>query len=275
MDETQLILQAISRPSIVLPKKKKFVMKEIEPSVFDDSQPDAILEITKKKSKAVKSRLKRDRKSITDWTATDFLLYIRQSLSTHGLSFMISGVRDSAIVNKIYDFMVDRLATQQMSNAILKDYFDWWVSSHAPFLHEQVKIYDLSQEFEIEKFLKRFKSAPVKELNTKQVPTVSPSNISDEEVLKLGGIQMLLSTRGIVITCAVLRKNNTEQFLLKVSSALRGLSENSVKQVIRKTIELAPYNKEDSVDFMSISRNAIEYHGIKDFKNISYQDYFH
>jgi len=103
---------------------------------------------------------------------------------------------------------------------------------------------------------------------------IEDTKVDQETLLKMGGLSMVLCSSGIVLTCSLLSKNGEKNVFSKISSELRGLSEGAVRQSIESTLKNAPYPVDQSIDFISIARSAIEFHGLKDYKNISYRDYF-
>jgi len=136
MNETQLIINALQMPS---PKKRpKLVMKEIHP--YDDiidPENKVIEELAKKQARRRKQEEKGRKKSISDWTSTDFIRHVEKMLTSYGLTLQISLVRDRNTIAQINDLLVRKLG-DVMSNHILKDYLEWWVSVNAPFLHDTV-----------------------------------------------------------------------------------------------------------------------------------------
>lgn len=266
MNETTLILNALQKSPP--PKKRKKVMKEIVPSIVDG--PDAISDLVKKKERKDKSQARHKRKRLSQWTGSDFIKYLGEMLSNHG-KYVRDGIRDKDAVGRIHDKMVDQIGSQ-MSNEVLKQYFEWWVSSHAPFLHDNTVYVDaLAGEKVLSKFLSRFNTESMSE--TKSVIVDAP-DISAETLFDMGGLPMVLCSKGIVITCEMLKQKDESGVFSKVSSALRNLSEDSVRQSMEVTLKFAPYKKDQSLDFMSVGRAAIEYYGLKEYKNVSYQDYF-
>lgn len=270
MEERDLILSAIKKPTPV--KRRRKVMKDIEPSI--DVGSDAITQIAKKKARIENSHRLRRRKKVSEWSNTDFLKHMNEMLKNYGLR-MCEAPKDKDTVNRIYDIMVNKVH-DRMSNEVLKEYFEWWVSSHAPFIHDnELYVSILAAEYLIDKFLTRYQvNEDVTSLNN----TNGSSKIDQyvdldvDTLLSMGGLSMALCSKGIVLTYMSLREKE-ENVFVKISNVLRGLSENAVRQSIENTLKFAPY-KSQLVDFVSIAKAAIDFHNLKDYRNISYRDYF-
>lgn len=270
MNETQLILNALQMPS---PKKRtKLVMKELHPcDEVADPENKVIEELVRKQVRRRKSEKRNLKKSILDWTSTDFIRHVEKMLSSYGLTLQISLVRDRNTIARINDLLVKKLG-DSMSNLILKDYLEWWVSVNAPFLHDTVYLGALASETTVGKFTLRIPSS--QQIEPEDQKIVKETKVDPEMLLKMGGLSMVLCSSGIVLTCSLLSKKGEKNVFSKVSSELRGLSEGAVRQSIESTLKNAPYSLDQSIDFISIARSAIEFHGLKDYKNISYRDYF-
>lgn len=276
VDETKLILEAISNKNTPRNSKRKKVLKDVIPYDVIQSYPDesdAIVQLVKEKNRKEKNETKWKKKSISQWTNTDFLKYISSLLSPFGISVHRS-VRDKDMIGRIYDSMLSKIP-DKMSNHVLKQYLEWWVNVNSSYLNDAVYIGTLLSSKIIDKFLIRFEDDETFCTDDKKgFKTEDKDNsVTPEILLKMGGLSMCLCSVGIVKTYELLKSLNESHIIERISKSLRNLSEDGVKQSLNTTIKLAPY-KTDPVDFISIARAAIEYYGIKDFKGISYKDHF-
>ncbi|KKM74077.1 hypothetical protein LCGC14_1404040, partial [marine sediment metagenome] len=119
----------------------------------------------KKKSQRTTKQIRH--KSLQEWTGADFLKHINTQLSYYGLSLESTGARDSDIINRIYDNLVDR-TDFRMSNMVLRDYLDWWIGSQAFKYRESgdsIYIHSFMKDYHLNKFVKewKLKHSPVAE----------------------------------------------------------------------------------------------------------------
>lgn len=266
--ETEMILSVI-RMSPPQKKRKAKVMRELE----YDVEPDVLSELGKKIDKRRKAVSARKKKPLSEWRNIDFAAYIRSTLLTYGLQLAQDSSTNDWIA-RLHDTLVDKLkdkVSNNISNKTLKDYLEWWITSHAPFAHETVSIYTIQSERNIDKFVSRFDVAP--KLESKE-PLTTSVDVSPESLLDVGGLSMVLCSHGIVRAYHVLRNKQTPNIIGKISSSLKDLSANGVKSALSATIQFAPYSKDDIVDFISLSKLALDFHNIQSYKHIVYQDYF-
>ncbi len=265
MNERDLILKALQQAS---PHRRcRMVVREIEPSI--DAGPDAITALATKQSRKRKAVSRSKMKKLSEWNGSDFLRYINEMLSVHDLRLESTNVRDRDNVNRLYDILAKQLQ-EKMSNVVLKEYFDWWISSYGPFMHDyQIYAATFLRDDLVSKFLKRYEAPDA----PKPVQPVD-SDVSEDVLYEMGGLQMLLMSRGIVSSYRVLRSKNTLNPFGKISSTLRDFSKDVVRKTMKITLELSPYNDDDTIDFVSVARPALDFHGLKEFLNISYQGCF-
>ena len=277
MDDTQLILSALKQPSPKSRLRKKVLRDLGEMSTLGDPSPieekdDVITAI----SKRTQRKSKYARKSVNEWGNTDFVSYLRHSLSNHGIGLEPSGVNGLSVISKIHDRLVDKLECE-MSNQILKEFIDWWVSSHAQCLgSSRCSVLLLGSERFVDRFATRFAEVDedMKCQRTLEEGVVCYTNVTPETIYNLGGLPMLLCSFGIVDAHKLLKTKENGSGFTKIASALRELSKDDVKQVMKVTQERSPYHKNDVVDFISVAKAALEFHGLNEFKNVSYQKFF-
>lgn len=266
--ETLLILSAMKRST---PDKiKKKLLQELEPDILCPA-PDAIIDIVNKKVKKKKENARLKKKSITQWTNTDFIRYANSLLSVHDVRFESSAARDSQIIARVYDDLVKRLG-EQMNNQILKDYIEWWATTHGPALHgEPLYVSVLLSVHLLDKFQNRFTTLP----KTQEVNKIEPATtqVDPKGLYAMGGISMVLLSHGIVHAYRVLKEDAGDKVFDRIVDALRSLSKESVKKTLEQTLRLAPYNGA-AVDFVSLARSAIEFYNLKEYKKLRYADYF-
>jgi len=266
MNERDLILSAIKQAPPTRRRRKR--LQELDPPLFDDA-PDAISGIIKKNEKKRALENKRKNRPISQWTNTDFLRYLDDSIRHFGLHLFSRNARDKDTVGKIYDTMASQLQ-DLMDNKVFKEFFDWWVSSYASCVGQQeIHINRFLDKKLIQTFLSRFE-IPHKEQNKKN----EQKELDETTIFNMGGLSMLLVSKGIVLTYKFLRQQEHSYIFTKISNALRDLSKNSVKQSIQATLSHSPYNEEDKIDFVAVARDALIFHGLKEYLKMSYQEYF-
>jgi len=267
MNERDLILRALRKSPP--PVCHKMVMQEIEPSI--DEGPDAITALAKKQSRKHKTESKSKRKKLSQWTSSDFLRYINKMLSVHDLRLESTNIRDRDNINRLYDVFAKQLQ-DKMSNVVLKEYLDWWISSYSPFMHDyHIYATTFLRDDLIGKFLSRYKVSNKEVQESELKPDTS---VSEDVLYEMGGLQMLLMSRGIVSSYRVLKSRNTLNPFLKISSTLRDFSKDIVRKTMEITLGLSPYNNDDIIDFISVAQPALDFYGLREFSNISYQGYF-
>jgi len=266
MNETQVIKEALLAKGTCVPKPKRRVMMEIEPMPFEEKD-EVINSIAKRRKKAKTRR-------IEDWTGTDFLKHIKYLSGLHSILYdsSLSSLRDRNEVSKIYDKIASHLQ-ERMNNEVLRDYFEWWISSHS-YLMSGRKIYIslFSYDTYINKFITRYdvseKSAP------NIVETRKEEEIDDVTLYTHGGLPMVIVSRGIVAAYGVLKQKNINNSFVKISSTLHDLSKDALQTTMDITIQNAPYPQQDVVDFISLARSAMVFHDLKQFMSLTYKDYF-
>lgn len=271
MEDTELILGAL-RMAAPPPRKKK-VIPEIEPSEIEEAdENDPVWKLAKLCGKKRKPK----HKPLQAWTSTDFMRYLDSSLKVYSLHLESATARDREVMSGLYDTMV-RCLGDRMNNSVLKDYIDWWVAAYGPgFFGRKIYVSSLTQEFTLAKFYQRFdaiqdeRKAPV----VADTPKPVINKVDDETLYRMGGLPMLLMSRGIVAAGILLRKQGRTDWIIQLSDALRKFSKEVVLDVIEESIKNAPYNTSDMFDFISVARPTLQYYGIRNYDNLRYQEYF-
>ena len=268
INESQLIVQAMRMG--VPPKRKRKVMREIEPSPIDVSN-DAISRMAfKTKTKTKKAR----KKSLRCWEPSDFVKYLIESLSNQGMTLERAGARDREDMAFLYDEIVRRI-DDRMNNTVMRDYVDWWTGTHARRLFGQpLYVRLLSNERYLDQFIK-LKFGTNSEQSSESMPaTTTQKEVDAQTLYRMGGLPMLLRSKGIVVTAILLREKNDNNWLIRISQALQDFPKNAVQETMDRTISGASYSAENMVDFISIARPALEFHRIRDYSGINYRGYF-
>lgn len=236
--------------------------------------PDVVIDKLAKKN----SRQKLDKnKRVKDWESTDFLKYIGGIAYSYGITFDVSLARDSGTVNQIYDKMALHIK-QDMSNAVLKDYIDWWLSSYGKYTQEgRFTIMQMTYDKYTNKFIKWYSASLEKTKNniiqsdkTNQTdkPKMSPATIYE-----FGGLQMLLLTCGVV-TSYWMVKGKKPKPEMEILNVLKEFSPKAVNKVLKITLTQGPYKNAEKIDFVSILSPLRESHSLRDFDTLDYKKYF-
>jgi len=262
--ESDLIVDAMSRGAP--PRRRKKVMKPIFDSGFSVSG-DPVFKPTRRVA-AKKS------KSVGEWVSRDFVVYLKKSLSHFGIDMEDNAVRDSDWVKKVYDLLVDELG-DDMDNYVLRDYIDWWVGTYAlARCARPIGVFSLMREQDARRFVRQRpgnRSGPKGDdvAKTEQQPDISPT-----EMYELSGIDMVMMSHGIVEAYLVLSNKQEKGVYTRLSNILKGYSKQVLAKVMGITLAKR-YNTSDVVDFMSVARPALKFHGIeKQFDHVNYKQYF-
>lgn len=238
-------------------------MHEIDPdpTVFGK---DAIWGLAEKMKKKPKRTV-----PVNRWSNIEFARYLDSILKVHSLHLERLSPKESEAVAGIHDKLV-RILNDKMTPQVLKDYFDWWVSCYAQSMHgRKIYVASLSQDYMIERFTQRY-NADGEKPQTGEVK--KNETATDEQIYKLGGLSMLLMSRGVVNSYKLLK--NDQNIIVRISETMRKLSKEVVTEIVDTTINLGPYPSSDKVDFLSISKPSLDYHGVKKFHSLNYQRYF-
>lgn len=277
LNETDMILKALGKSAPVKAEKpKKRIMKEMDP---DDLAPNDGLFfgfIDKEEQR----KLKKSKTPVKKWNNLDFVRYLDSILKLHDLRLERLSVIDSQAIGLLYDKFVPALK-DKMSPDILKDYIDWWVSCYASNMHgRKIYVASISQDFLIERFLTRFELEDTLGIRGNKVQAVAEKSskdstpITDAQLYKLGGLSMLLMSRGIVHAHNLLKPSDNN-VIMRIAETLKKMSKEVVIEVLETTKNLSPYPISQVVDFMSMSKMALDFYGItKKYETVKYRSYF-
>ncbi len=263
VDETQMILNAMSQSS---PRKRSKKMDEVEPDLFCARKDDPIWKL----SESMARKKKHARKPLREWTSADLLKHLNEILSIHDLRLERAAARDREVMSSLYDQFVDCLP--EMSNKVMKDYLEWWVSCYAPTMHDrEIYVNLLTQENYLKKFLQRYNVTPTTTAPTQERPA---PGVDDATLYKMGGLPMLLVSKGIVVSCRLLERLDEKDIFIRISKALRELPKNVLMDVMETTASGSPYDPSDEVDFVSLARPALSFYGLNNYLKLQYKQHF-
>ena len=257
MTERELILNAISRKNT--PKKKKT-------DVFDTigaDKPNPLDKLVKRQQR--KEQFKK--RNITEWTTVDFVNYLDVILKEFGIIRVKRNTRlDSNQINKLYDEIANLLKID-MTNDILKEYIEWWCSIYAAQMSGQdFYLQNLSKEYQIKRFVSRYgQNGQTKEQNQLINIPVASTVVNDDILYDVGGLNLLIMKRGIVVGYKIIRKN-TNNPLSALRDSLVNFDSKTLINVMNITIQNSPYSSSDFVDFMTIAEPFLQKYKINDFK---------
>lgn len=268
-DETNLILHAMHSPRPAIKVNSYPVTPEIDPSPLLDHDP-IIANITKKNKKSAVKR-----KPMSRWDGYDFFKYLKDNISVHGIQIIPSRVRASELIRQSYDIFVTKMGSI-MTNEIFKSYLDWWMSSYGYLLHGQV-IYAglLKDDLYIDKFLTRYSQNYTEQIQDKKVEQTSSLKIDDDTIYKQGGTHMLIMSRGLVIAYNVIIKFVSKATAMNdMKKFMRNITKDAAKEIMDKTIQSAPYDRHLTIDFISIVRPSLVFHGLQKYISLNYSTFF-
>lgn len=251
MDERALIIKAIKNKQEGVPEDISF------------PGPDAILDLVKKKTQRESFR----RKSCVQWSNTDFLRYIDSTMKEFGVSRILGNVRrDGDYINHLYDRMAKKLG-DRMSNIILRNYIDWWISIWAPRMTGSgFHLKNLLDDKYINRFLQR-------DCEAEATDTPDPESSEDDSIFELGGLPLLIIKRGLVIGHQVAKERFSEP-QKELQAILDDLSREMLVAVLKTTTQNAPYPKNHEIDFFGLVSPLLQQKGITDFDHMSSKSYF-
>lgn len=267
-NENELILQALTQSSP--PSKKRYEAEMFLDDLIESPQDDPIWKLAKKEERKEKAR----KKTIEEWSGADFLRYLNDRLTNYGLKLERAGIRDRDCVSKLFDDFV-RCLGKKMTNEILREYFDWWISVNASNLHgEKIYIYRLMGRFDIEKFITRYE-----ERSKVQTPIIPKINVSqptpdDMMIYEVSGLPAVLMKKGIVVGHRILKEKKTDNAFQLIIKTLQSFSKETLGKTMDVTLAGAPYPQSDTVDFLSLARHALQFHKIVKYLKLDYKSYF-
>jgi len=222
MNEREIILEALkSKPK-----------KQLKVNAFN---VDSLCQETDIIDKMVKRKCRQEsfrNKSIEEWNTHDFIHYIDFLLKDFGISRVRNNLRyESGTISKIHDFLLIELKDRELNiNKTLKDYIDWWCSIWAPKNGIEIYLNSLINVVLMRRFLSRYDGNSTIISDNKE-----NSNIGNEEIYNLGGVDLLLMKIGI---------NNTHQFLINksiknseelIKKSLSGFSNECFSQCLKNS----------------------------------------
>jgi hypothetical protein len=269
MDETRIILGCLLGDKHGgKNKRKKLKINEIDPISNDCGSGDAITRMADKAVASKRNRKDFKYKVIDKWGNRDFLVYIDSLLSQHGLELKTSGIHDQDLVNKLYDCLLIKVG-ESMNNKILKEYIEWWIASKSrKYQHKDIYMQSLLRDSFIDEYITDI----VGNETCVVQPPIGSVNVLD--LYKAGGISAVLLSKGIVICYNLLKSRQERDIINRISASLRSFSKEMIQTSMDATVGNAPYDTTDIVDFMSIARQSLEYHGIKKYSFIEYKNMF-
>jgi len=257
MDERLLILDAIKQKDTNTP-----INLDVELS-----EPDAIEKWVKRKRRQESFR----QKECEDWNNADFLRYLDFMLKEFGVVRSKGNLRvDANRLNHVYDALAIYLQ-HKMNNMVLKSYLDWWCSIWAPRLTgSEMYLNSLLRDYQIKRFASRYAEKESEE----QILPIPAQSISDEYVYDLGGLDLLVMKRGIVVGYRMLRERAISDPSHVLRNTLASLTKDALLGVMNTTIQHAPYSRDDKIDFIALAKPFLQNHGLTDFLQILHEKHF-
>lgn len=289
MNDTQIILEALKKPLIkskpsktrLIPEIEEFAGPKEKDLIWNTETSDKILIdlATKYEKNQNKTKTKSNKKYITQWTNKDFALYFDGLLKIRGFSLERLTIQETEDVARLYDKFV--ILVPDMSNKILRDYLDWWSLYCLPSIKiERIYLNTLLNDKYIDKFCTLLSSneLSLKKNGPNQISKAKnnlekPLDIDDESMYNMGGVVAVLTAVGIVKTCALLKRKGIIS-TLSISEQLRKMPKKVFSDCFNLTLSLSPYPETDKVDFISVAKQAIDYHGFNKFLKINYKEFF-
>ena len=203
-------------------------------------------------------------KSCPQWGNMDFLRYLDFMLKDYGVLRHASNARrDSDQLNHLYDLLVKKLGSR-MDNLVLREYMEWWCSIRAPRLTGSgMWLSGMLKSQPISRFSSRF---------TQEHTEASQPSVSDEDIYNLGGLSMLLTQRGLVLSHRVMESlgKNAKQ---EIQAVLGKFQKATLLKSMEATIANSPY-RGSVIDFVSLSSLYLLKHELSVFVGLDYRKYF-
>ena len=271
--DTELIMSAVSsiKPK---PRTQKMLQEIDDNGVHDFEFEPTVTDAISKLAKKVQRTEKRRRMPVVEWTSVNFLTFINEQLKTYGFRLADTG-RKYDLLMRLYDKLAVHLG-MLMSNQIFKEYLEWWIVTYAPtYNSHELAVQIMGRDSYIETFVDRYKSRlDTGKLELTKKSVVPKKDITDDKIYDTGGLPMLLMSRGIAISFNVMRSKGEKNIFTRISKSLREFSKDILLRTIEVTVNRAPYNESGKVDFVALAKPALDFYGIKKFKDLDYNEYF-
>ena len=224
-------------------------------------------------------------KPYKEWNLKNYLSYIQECLQVYDITLETRSVKDLSIISSLHDKLINNITivektSKDIPSGILKDYIDWYTGLNGPILRgQEIWLSSLDNNKNISMFFRHYKLSKyditkiVKDTD-KIIETGVDKTVDENTLYELGGLPMLLMSKGIVISYNVLKETKESNILNKLINALRQFSKTVLEQVVDKTILNAPYSKKQTVDFLSLARQALDFHKIKKYNQLTYKSFF-
>lgn len=264
-----MILEAI-RASNSLTTKTKSLQTYDEDEGFDPVEAsvgvsDAMPKLVKKHRRMTTHT----RKGVMYWNNLDFLNYFKSLIKDHGLTVDTSPRVSLNYVAQLYDLLADNIQNG-MDNYTMRDYLEWWVVNNGPYQPHRVHLGKLLDDRYIEKFLIKYREM----MGTEAKSVAVDVDTDPEKILKAGGLQLLLITKGLFIACDILSRTGEREPETQIELAAQKLSSQMSKHCLDATIRNAPYPKESPIDLFALADPIIRRHNLDDYANKSWSAYF-
>ncbi len=256
MDERSLILNAI---------KQKITPQE---DPIDPPGTDAMDKWVKRKKQEDSFR----RKDCNDWNNADFLRYLDFMLKEFGARRAKGNLRvDSNHLNRVYDCLASRLQ-DKMNNRVFKNYLDWWCSIWAPRLTgSEIYLTSLLKDYLIKRFVSRYSD----EESCKEIlPQSKAVKADDDSIYDLGGLELLVMQRGIIVGYQMLRHRLESDPAYVMRKTLSHFTKDTLINVMNITVQQGPYSRNHTVDFLMIAHPFLHEHNLVEIYSKSDKDLF-
>lgn len=269
MNENDLILEAMKKSAPL--SKKQYIIPSYDDDLIESPADDPIWKLARLEVK----RDKKKNKSITEWVPSDFLRYVNSELKIYDLHLERSGLRETTSITKLHDDLLHYVGKENMSNEIMKEYFEWWIGSHRLNLQgEKIFIQRMTRRLDIEKFMDyKGKNKPLPQTPA-QKPVSEDEELNELTIYEMSGLSGMLANKGIVVAHRVLKEKKEQNIFYQITSALQNFSKKLLETTMELTIKSAPYPGTDVVDFITLARPALQYHGIKKYFSLDYKKHF-
>lgn len=269
-----IIEPVIDNPAMSV-KKNKPAKKTVKPIFEVDPFFPTTDPVITSLYKAQKKKNKKKKKDVSDWSNSDFIKYLDKNLKNLGTCIEDYSLKGRENFSRMYDLLAMHFK-KEMNNHILKEYLDWWTFNIAPLLRtETTSTHALLKDKYIGSFLTYYSTNQIVDGQCAIKPQSEKIENTDySQIYLTGGLSALLMSGGIVIANRVLKSNKVAGRFGKITEEISKMPKSAVIALIHKTTGNAPYLDEDKCDFISLSRGALNFHGIKEFQSMNYENYF-
>jgi len=235
-----------------------------------------LMKKARKEAKRSRKKKAHKKKPVSKWTAPDLVRYARELLRAYSIDLETQNyTADCQAINTLHDKLLLSVGESGVSNYLLREYFDWWCGIYAAkFEENHITLRWMIHDSMIANFVKRTTDPAMileREMEAAEEPVVKvvTADLSDESDLA----QVIIDV-GIVEAYRLLKEKAHANPLSVITATLGDLSKTGIIKTMQRTLANGPYSPSDRVDFISVAQRTLVFHGLTQYLEIDYSEYF-